>query len=113
MDVNATYDVGNYASITPLACAAYAKNIPAIKELLKAGADPNDWMPIGYNFLGTPFHIVAFEYDDNEIALAREFINELVKAGGNVNNHEELSKEDLNDLRVSERVNMNLQNITP
>ena len=102
LDVNATADVGNYASITPLACAIYAKNIPAIKELLKAGADPNAWTPIGYNFLGTPFHIVAFEYGDNEIALAREIITELIKVGGDINAQDEIPEEDLKFLKEHE-----------
>ena len=102
LDVNATADVGNYASITPLVCAVYAKNIPAIKELLKAGADPNAWTPIGYNFLGTPFHIVAFEYGDNEIALAREIITELIKSGGDINAQDEIPEEDLKFLKEHE-----------
>ena len=99
LDVNAMASVGNYASLNPLACALFSQNTVAIKELLKAGANPNAWVTGGYNFIGTPFHIVAFDYDDT--SLAREIIAELVKAGGNINSHEELSPEEVRDLRES------------
>ena len=101
IDINATADVGNSASITPLACALWAKNIEAVKELLKNGADPNAWIAGGYNFVGTSFHIVAFDYDDN-LSITREVINELVKAGGNINSHEKISAEDLKFLKENE-----------
>ena len=100
IDINATADIGNSASITPLACALWAKNIESVKELLKNGADPDAWIVGGYNFVGTSFHIVAFGYDDN-LSIAREVINELVKAGGNINSHEKLSAEELKDLKES------------
>lgn len=99
LNVNATAEVGNSASITPLACALWAKNIVAVEELLKNGADPNAWIAGGYNFIGTPFHIVAFDYDD--ASLARKIIGKLVKAGGNINSHEELSLSEVEDLRES------------
>ena len=101
LDVNAVANVGNYASISPLACAIWFKNITAVKELLKAGANPNAWIEGGYNFVGTSFHIVAIDYDD-ETFVAREVIKELVKAGGNINSHEELSAAELKDLKESE-----------
>ena len=101
IDINATADVGNSASITPLACALWAKNIEAVKELLQSGADPDAWIAGGYNFVGTSFHIVAFDYDDN-LSIVREVINELVKAGGNINSHEKLSAEELKDLKENE-----------
>ena len=99
LDVNAVASMGNYASLNPLACALFSQNTVAVKELLKAGANPNAWVTGGYNFIGTPFHIVAFDYDDT--SLAREIIAELVKAGGNINSHEELSPEEVRDLRES------------
>ena len=101
IDINAIAEVGNSTSITPLACALWAKNIVAVKELLKNGADPNAWVVGGYNFVGTSFHIVAFDYDNN-LSIAREVINELIKAGGNINSHEELLAEELKDLKENE-----------
>ena len=101
IDINATADIGNSASITPLACALWAKNIESVKELLKNGADPDAWIVGGYNFVGTSFHIIAFDYDNN-LSIAREVISELVKAGGNINSHEKLSAEDLKSLKESE-----------
>lgn len=101
LDVNAIAESGNYNSENPLACALWYKNIVAVKELLKNGADPNTWIEGGYNFVGTPFHIVAFDYDDN-LSIVREVINELVKAGGNINSHAELSAEELKSLKENE-----------
>lgn len=102
LDVNATASVGLYASISPLACALSSENIAAVKELLKAGADPNSWIEGGFSFVGTSFHIITFDYSDTSAPTARKIITELIKAGGNINSHEELSEEDLNDLRESE-----------
>ena len=99
LDVNAVASMGNYASLNPLACALFSQNTVAVKELLEAGANPNDWVTGGYNFIGTPFHIIALDYDD--ASLAREIIGELVKAGGNINSYEELSPEEVRDLRGS------------
>ena len=99
LDVNAIAEVGLYSSLNPLACALFSKNTVAVKELLEAGANPNAWVAGGYNFIGTPFHIIAFDYDD--ASLARKIICELVNAGGNINSHEELSPEEIRDLRES------------
>ena len=101
LDIEATASVGNSASLSPLACAIFSKNLPVIKELLNLGADPNLWVEGGYNFIGTPFHIVAFHYNDN-FSLAREIIVELVKAGGNINSHKELSAEEIRELSDGE-----------
>lgn len=101
LDVNARAYVGNYASISPLACAVSFKNIAAVEELLKAGANPNNWIEGGYNFVGTSFHIVAVDYDD-ETSVTREIITLLIKAGGNVNSYEKLSEETLKGLNKSE-----------
>ena len=100
LDVNAMAEVGLYSSLNPLACALFSKNTVAVKELLKAGVNPNAWIVGGYNFIGTPFHIVAFDYDD--ASLARKIIGELVNAGGNINSHKELSLKEVRDLRKSE-----------
>lgn len=101
LDVNATASIGNYASLDPLACALFSKNTAAVKELLKAGADPNALTVGGYNFVGTPFHIVIFEYND-DASLARKIIGELVKAGGNINGHNEFSSEEVKNLGENE-----------
>ena len=101
LDVNAMAYVDLYSSLNPLACTLYSKNIAAVKELLKAGANPNAWVEGGYNFIGTPFHIVAFEYDDEDVSLLQEIVIELVKSGGNINNHGELSSEEVKDLGES------------
>ena len=99
LDVNAVASVGNTATHTPLICALWYRNIVAVKELLKAGADPNTWDSGGFSFAGTPFHIVAFEYNGkSDIPIARELIAALVEAGGNVNNHEEIPPEDLKEI---------------
>ena len=102
LDVNAIASVGLYASLDPLACAIFNKNIVAIKELLKAGANSNSIIEGGLNFVGTSFHIMAFDYDDDNFSLAKDVVNALVKAGGNINSHEELSQEDLKALREGE-----------
>ena len=94
IDVNAVASFGNIATDTPLICALWHKNTVAVKELLKAGANPNTWDSGGFSFAGTPLHIVAFDYNDkNDITIARELITALVEAGANVNNHEEISPE--------------------
>ena len=100
LDVNATAYVGNSASLTPLACAVSCKNIIAVQELLKAGANPNAWTVGGYYFVGTPFHIVAFEYDDPSVA--RYVISALIQAGGDINSNEQLSPEEIKELIKSE-----------
>ena len=95
LDVNAVASVGNNATLTPLACALFSQNNVAAKELLKAGADPNAWTVGGYDFVGTPLHIVAVEYDDN-LSAVKEIVTALINAGGNINNHEEIPSEELN-----------------
>lgn len=100
LDVNAIASEGNYAFESPLACALSYQNNVAAKVLLDAKADPNAWTEGGYNFVGTPCHIVAFEYRGaSSAAAAREAIAAIVKAGGSVNGHEELSPEQLKQLR--------------
>ena len=103
IDVNAVASFGNIATDTPLICALWHKNVIAVKELLKAGADPNTWDSGGFSFTGTPLHIVAFAYNDkNDVFIARELITTLVEAGAYVNNHEEISPERLKEIIESE-----------
>ena len=96
IDVNAVASCGNIAADTPLICALWYKNVIAVKELLKAGSDPNTWDSGGFSFTGTPLHIVAFNYNDkNDITIAKELITALIEADANVNNHEEIPPERL------------------
>ncbi|MBQ9594962.1 MAG: trypsin-like peptidase domain-containing protein [Synergistaceae bacterium] len=92
LDVNAEAGSGNTVMETPLSCAVKKRNINAVKELLKAGADPHIWST-GNN--SSMFHIVASEYRNR--SEAKTVIAELVKAGGNVNFHHEFTQEEIND----------------
>lgn len=105
LDINATASSGNTIMETPLSCAIKSRNISAVKELLKAGADPHIWST-GNN--GSAFHIVASEY--RNYSEAKAVVAELVKAGGNVNFHDEFTKEEINDwLQYEEWENFRLQ----
>ena len=86
LDVNAEAGSGNSICGTPLSCAVQHKNITAAGVLLELGAAPDGWTFSGW-YSGTAFHDVAAWYDDKESA--REIISKLIKAGGNVNVHEE------------------------
>ena len=101
LDVNAMAYVGLSSMLNPLSCALIYKNDIAAKELLKAGANPNTWIEEGYNFIGTPCHIIAREYGDDPSA-ARDIIADIVKAGGNINAHDELSSKEIMDLTECE-----------
>ena len=100
IDVNAVAYMGNIATDTPLICALWHRNVIAVKELLKAGANPNVWNTGGFSFAGTPLHIVAFDYNDkkNDIHMARELITALIEAGADVNYHEEILPEKLKEI---------------
>ena len=99
IDVNAVAYAGNIATDTPLICALWHRNVIAVKELLKAGANPNVWDTGGFSFAGTPLHIVAFYYNDkNDIHMARELITALIEAGADVNYHEEIPPEKLKEI---------------
>ena len=82
---------------TPLSCALHYKNMEAIKELLKAGADGNIYTngqegeAIGY-FPGSALHIVAYEYKNYSVA--KNIIQALIKAGCDVNNHSKVIREE-------------------
>ena len=102
LDIEATASVGNSASLSPLACALWNKNIVAVKELLKNGANPNAWIVGDYYFIGTPLHIVAFIYDDTSSVKVKNVVNLLVKSGADVDSHEVLSQEAIEELKEYE-----------
>ncbi|MBQ3402242.1 MAG: ankyrin repeat domain-containing protein [Synergistaceae bacterium] len=86
LDVNAEAEDGSFTR-TPLSCAVDYKNFGAIHELLEAGANPEGWTLGGW-YVATPFHDVAawYGYNTEEV---RYVLGELIKAGGNVNVHDE------------------------
>lgn len=92
LDVNAEGQEGLGSSGTPLTCAVNEKNLPAVKVLLEAGADPHYWETVLF-WQGTAFHNVAAWYRDDPDA-ARYVIGELVRAGGDVNIHDEFTDEE-------------------
>ena len=97
LDVNASASSGMGTIGNPLSCAIKGKNVEGVKELLKAGADPNSWSQEGtYTLAGSPFHLLAILYtDNNDHKLAEIIIQALRDVGGKVDNHTE-SPERLN-----------------
>ena len=101
IDVNAskmeTYGASNADYDTPLSLAIRNRNIEAVKELLKAGADPKITSK-GYsasledNILGNAFQIVAAEYR-NDYSNAKAIIKALVEASADVNDHDDVDKD--------------------
>lgn len=101
LDVNAMAGSGQSVIETPLSCAIRNKNIEAAKELLKAGANPNSYSSQGYSSAGSPLDIVAIEYN-GDYKLAKDIIEALIQAGGYINNHSELTAEDIASLNEYE-----------
>lgn len=93
IDVNTVAEAGNYYAATPLSLAIENRNFSAIKELLKSGADIEVWT---CDVNPTLFHIVASEYRSSR--QAKMVIDALVRAGGNVNAHEEFTPEEKAEL---------------
>ena len=89
LDVNALATSGNAMFETPLSLALRNKNIIAVKELLRAGANPHSYANNGNYFMGGAFHIVASEYKN--YSEAKAVIDMLLKAGGDVNNHDKFT----------------------
>ena len=105
LDVNAVATSGNTIFETPLSCAVKNRNIDAVRELLKAGADPNS-ASSGNN--GSMFHVVASEYKN--YSDAKTVIAELIKAKGNINTHDEITQEEFDDwLQYEERENFRVK----
>ena len=94
LDVNASASSGMSTIGNPLSCAIKGKNVEAVKELLKAGADPNSWTQEGsYTLAGSPFHLLAILYtDNNDHKLAEIIIQALRESGGRVDNHTKSSE---------------------
>ena len=67
------------------------KNLPAVPVLLEAGADPNYWA-MSLFYMGTALHDAASMYEDDAEAM-RFIVKSLVKAGGNVNAHNDFDDE--------------------
>ncbi len=91
--VNEIATSGNTIMETPLSCAVRNKNLPAVEELLRFGANPHVWSSGCKNSM---FHIIASEYIG--IKTVRTFVNALLKAGGNINFHQEITREELREL---------------
>ncbi len=91
--INEIATSGNSIIATPLSCALKHKNLTAVSELLKAGANPHIYTNDGNNFPGSAFHIVASDYRNySEI---KALIDELIKAGGDVNNHSNFTRKEI------------------
>ncbi|MBQ8693396.1 MAG: ankyrin repeat domain-containing protein, partial [Synergistaceae bacterium] len=98
LDVNAEASEGGSAGNTgtPLSCAIENKNIEAVKVLLDSGANPNSEI-YNYALSGGYFHLIAMDYKNNP-AEAKVIVDALIKAGGNVNMHDELSSDEIASL---------------
>ena len=98
LDVNAEASHGGSAGNTgtPLSCAIENKNIEAVKVLLDSGANPNSEI-YNYALSGGYFHLIAMDYKNNP-AEAKVIVDALIKAGGNVNMHDELSSDEIASL---------------
>ena len=72
---------------TPLSCAIKAGNIGAVKELLKAGANPNAFCKDDNGEIRV-FQVIANLADSNK-KLAKDITRMLVKAGLKINDHTE------------------------
>ena len=120
--VNAEFYSGNSFMGDCLSLAVASKNLNAIRELLRHGANPNTWSNIWineeeyteeeYSYLGSPLHIIASRYKDN-YSVTRDVINAVIKAGGNVNYRYILNadeKEFLKNVKLSRRSEWTSQN---
>ena len=87
IDVNVVAENGRTLIETPLSRAIRYKNLDAVKELLKAGADVN-FYSLGETSNGSMLQIAAIEYTDDDYA-AKTVINALIEAGAKVNEHYE------------------------
>lgn len=97
LDVNAEGYMG-HSVITPLSCAVEKKNVEAIKELLKAGANSSVYIS---SRIPTPLHFIAVQYKNSPDDV-KSMIEAIKNASGDVNVHTELSQEDIADLNKYE-----------
>jgi ankyrin repeat protein len=103
LDVNAGFYSGNAFWGDVLSLAVISRNINAIYELLRHGADQNSWSNIwsnittgdddGDTYSGSPLHIIAAWYKD-DYSVTKSLIEAIINAGGNVNYHEAIDADD-------------------
>lgn len=98
LDVNAGFYSGNAFWGDVLSLAVISRNINAIYELLRHGANQNSWsnIMIGddyYAYSGSPLHIIAAQYKD-DYSVTKSLIEAIINAGGNVNYHEAIDADD-------------------
>ena len=91
IDVNAGGSEGNGTSGTALACAMWHNNYKAAKALLESGANPNQWYVMWF-YCATTFHDAARITENS--ADIKLIIEALLKAGGDINIHDELDNEE-------------------
>ena len=104
LDVNANAEAGNIAAATPLSLAVGKKNFPAMKELLKAGADPHAWCN---DVDSTILHLVISEYTNPKTA--KFVIDALLKAGADVNTHEPFTQKDIEEWELEDPENFTVE----
>lgn len=79
LDVNAEASTGSMANGTPLSCAVSNGNLEAVRELLKAGANPHS-----YSSEGNMIQIAAFSKSKN-YPQTKSIIEALIKSGADIN----------------------------
>lgn len=84
LDVNAQASTGTISSGTPLSCAVEHENVPAVREILRSGADPDK-----YTSSGNMFQLMACSGSSNYSAM-KDITEALINAGGHINGHEEI-----------------------
>ena len=104
LNVNAKAEAGNIACATPLSLAVGNKNFPAMKELLKAGADPESWCN---DVDSTILHLVISEYTNPKTA--KFVIDALLKAGADVNSHEPFTQKDIEEWELEDPENFTVE----
>lgn len=87
LNVNAVAGNGKDSIATPLSCALKARNLTAVPELLKGGADTRYFTFDGLHYMSA-IHYVSAVYSD-DLAEAREMIGTLIEGGADVNLHDE------------------------
>ena len=84
---------GGRMADTPLSLAVKNNNIEAVKVLLNNGADPNGWTGEG-----KPVNMFMLAADSESQVSAKQIAELLIHAGGNINLHDEYSREEVDDV---------------